>query len=83
MTQRRTMIVADHPINMADTLVGLPPEKPPLKPCPAWSDGRGKHFWMRANEKRASEADRCWYCQESRHASRDWPITLERALIGN
>lgn len=83
MLERRTLLVRDHPVNLADTLVGFGPRKPPILPCTAWADGDGPHFWQRQNPERPGEADRCWYCLQSRHAARDWPLTLERALEGN
>lgn len=81
MLERRTILIRRHAVNMADTLVPIAPPKPAILPCPAWSDGAGRHFWQRAGAAR--ETDRCWYCLQTRHASRDWPMTLERALEAN
>lgn len=78
------MIIRNHPVNLADTRIGLKPSPPPLLPCPAFDDGSGKHFWKLMNEGRRSEADRCWFCLQSRKASRDWPpVGLHEALRGN
>jgi hypothetical protein len=83
MTRRAMLLIRNHDVNVADTLVPLTPPKPPLLPCTAWEGGAGRHFWQRASDARPRESDRCWYCLQSRHASRDWPLTLERALEGD
>lgn len=80
---RPKMLIRDHEINLADTLIGLKPRKPTIKPCTAWEGGEGKHFWNKKPGDQARETDRCWYCLQTRHACRDWPITLEKALEGN
>lgn len=79
--RRRMLLIRDHGVNLVDTMIRLTPPRPAILPCTAWSDGAGRHFWQRTGASR--ETDRCWYCLQSRHASRDWPLSLERALEGN
>ena len=81
---RPKLLIRNHEINLADTLIGLTkPRKPPIGPCTAWDSGEGKHFWKKEPGEHARETDRCWYCLQTRHACRAWPLTLEKALEGN